>query len=56
MAEEVKPVGVDKPKKGKTKGGAKNAKKDVAKVEVVPPTQYEILMKMGISEEEIPKF
>lgn len=56
MAKEEKTVGVDKPKKGKTKGGAKNAKKNAAKVEVVPPTQYEILMKMGISEGEIPKF
>ena len=50
-AEEVK--GSDK--KGKAKGGDK--KKDKAPEEVkVPPTQYEILMQIGISEDEIPKF
>ena len=42
-------------KKGKAKGGDK--KKDKApEVVKVPPTQYEILMQIGISEEEIPKF
>jgi leucyl-tRNA synthetase len=41
-------------KKGKPKGNEKKAV--VAAVEKVPPTQYEILMQIGISEEEIPKF
>lgn len=40
-------------KKGKPKG---NEKKVVSTVVKVPPTQYEILMQIGISEEEIPKF
>ena len=44
----------EEPKKGKAKPGDK---KDKPKpVETVPLTQYEILMQVGISEEEIPKF
>lgn len=41
------------------KGGKKGKKTDAKKAPVVkktPPTQYEILMQVGISEEEIPKF
>ena len=42
-------------KKGKAKGGA--AKKEKApEVVKVPPTQYEILMQIGIPESDIPKF
>lgn len=42
-------------KKGKPKGGEK--KKDAAPVvQKVPPTQYEILMQIGIEESEIAKF
>jgi len=41
-------------KKGKPKGNEKKAAAPV--VERVPPTQYEILMQIGITEEEIPKF
>jgi len=43
-------------KKGKAKGGAKKKEKEAPKAKKVPPTQYEILVQIGISEEEIPKF
>lgn len=43
-------------KKGKAKGDGKKKAKKEDEVEKVPPTQYEILMQVGISEEEIPKF
>jgi leucyl-tRNA synthetase len=42
-------------KKGKAKGGDKK-KEDKPKVMKVPPTQYEILMQVGIPEEDIPLF
>lgn len=42
--------------KGGKKGKAKPSDKKDDKVATVPPTQYEILMQVGISEEEIPKF
>lgn len=41
-------------KAGKKPAGGKKDKAPVVKK--VPPTQYEILMQVGISEEEIPKF
>jgi len=55
--EEVKEVKEEAKKddKGKTaKGGKKD--KGPPKPAKVPPTQYEILVQLGISEEEIPKF
>mmetsp|Transcript_6261 Transcript_6261/g.10190 ORF Transcript_6261/g.10190 Transcript_6261/m.10190 type:complete len:204 (+) Transcript_6261:91-702(+) len=42
-------------KKGKAKGGDKKKEK-APEVVKVPPTQYEILMQIGIPETEIPKF
>lgn len=41
-------------KKGKAKPGDKKDKAPAVKR--VPPTQYEILLQVGIAEEEIPKF
>jgi len=42
-------------KQGKAKGGDKKDAKAPAVVKV-PPTQYEILMQIGIPESDIPKF
>jgi leucyl-tRNA synthetase len=42
--------------KGGKKGKAKATDKKEVKEERVPPTQYEILLQIGISEDEIPKF
>lgn len=64
VVEEVKaPVVEEKKKeeavvpKGGKKGKAPAGKKEKAPVvKKIPPTQYEILMQVGISEEEIPKF
>jgi len=55
------PVGAkkdEKPAEGGKKGKAKPvAKKDKApEVVKVPPTQYEILMQIGIPESDIPQF
>jgi len=50
---EEKPAAKDAPKKGKAKG---DDKKGPPKVQKAPPTQYEILMQIGIKEEDIPAF
>lgn len=42
--------------KGGKKGKAKPGDKKAPAVKRVPPTQYEILLQVGIPEEEIPKF
>lgn len=50
-------VSAEAPKKEEKKGGkAKPGDKKAEAVVKVPPTQYEILMQIGIEESEIPKF
>jgi hypothetical protein len=61
VVEEVKAPVVEEKKEEAAvpKGGKIGKKTDAKKAPVVkktPPTQYEILMQVGISEEEIPKF
>ena len=51
----AKPAAKADDKKGKAKGGDKKAAAAPV-VAKVPPTQYEILLQIGISETEIPKF
>ena len=51
-AEAQIPKGGKENKKGKGKPGDKKA----PAVKRVPPTQYEILLQVGIPEEEVPKF
>jgi len=56
-SEQPKVEEVKEEKKEDTKKGGKGKKDAKAKAPAkVPPTQYEILVQLGIAEEEIPKF
>lgn len=52
--EAPKPEEPKEEQKKDAKGGKKGKAAAAPKVEFVPPTQYEILLKLGIPEEEIP--